>query len=193
MNEELTLDSFRPLIEADEKRRRAAADFLNARNRAEGFLRDIRARQEAERNKYREMLSELKAEEQSLRQKVREEAAARAKAAVRGEKAPRADTSTGARLAALPDEMAAIEALIPEQRMTHEECEAWTKIVMELNKCTTAFRQAAHAARGELVKWKDYFLHVNTTPEWGINDDVSRIIQSGYELNRAADKELERG
>lgn len=193
MNEELTLDSFRPLIEADEKRRRAAADFRNAENRARGLLRDIRARQAADRRKFSEMLSGLKAEEQGLRQKVREETAARAKAAARGEEMPRADTSTGARLAALPDEIAALESLISEQRMTDEEREAWTETVMELRERATAYKQAGRAARGELVKWKVYFFEAVEYPKWGMNDDISGIVQEGYELNRAAEQWQERG
>lgn len=66
MTEELTLDSFRPLIEAEKERHRAAADFLNAQNRVRDFLRDVRARQKEEQRKFSEMLSNLKAEERTV-------------------------------------------------------------------------------------------------------------------------------
>lgn len=153
MSEELTLDSFRPLIEAEKERYRAAADFLNAQNSARSFLRDIRARQNEEQQKLSEMLSDLKAEEQRLRQKVRAEATARAKATA----TPRTDTTIGARLAVLPDEMAAIEALIAERRMTDDEREKWTETVMYLRELEDVFEQARRAANKELVKWKNLF------------------------------------
>lgn len=149
ISEELTLDSFRPLIEAEKERCRASADFLNAQNRA---------RQKDEQRKLSEMLSDLKAEEPRLRRKVRAEATARAKATA----TPRTDTATGARLAVLLDEMAAIEALIAERRMTDEERAKWTETAMYLRELEDVFEQARRAAKKELVKWKTYFSRRST-------------------------------
>ena len=183
MSEELTLDSFRPLIEAEKERYRVAADFLNAQNRARGFLRDVRARQKEEQRKLSEMLSDLKAEEQRLRQKVRAEATARAKATA----TPRTDTTTGARLAVLPGEMAAIGALITERRMTDEERAKWTETVMYLRELEDVFEQARRAANKELVKWKTYFFEAVNYPKCGANYDISSLISEGYALNKDAD------
>lgn len=187
MSEKLTLDSFQPLIEAMEESRTTAAAFLDGRGRAVSLLHSIKARQAADRQKYSEMLSGLKAEGKRIRQKVREDTANRARAAAKGEAAPLADVSTGARLAALPDEIAALEALIAEQRMTDEEREKWTKTVIELRELEAAHKRASRTEREELTRWKVYFFEAVNYPEWGINTDTSGLIAEGYALNGNAD------
>lgn len=193
MIEQITKDSFIPLIEATEERRKCAAAFLDTQSGAREILHRIKARQAAERRRFYNMLSDLKAEEKRLRQKVREEAANRAKAAATGAAAPKVDISTGARLAALPDEIAALEMLIAEKRMTDEERERWAEIVGELSDRATAYERAHRAEVEELTRWKVYFFEAVNYPKWGINTDINGILAEGYALNKTAENEADSG
>jgi hypothetical protein len=187
--EKITLDSFKSLVQALEVRDRCADDYLSADRKARELLSSIKKRQEKDRRKLSAMLRDLKAEEAALRRKVRSEAADRAKALLTGKEAKDADITAGARLAALPDEMAALETLIVSKRMTDEERELWEEAISELSESDRAYRAALYACRNELEKWVVFFKEETrrfTMPDAGC---VNRLVREGYELNRASEED----
>jgi hypothetical protein len=187
--EKITLDSFKPLVQALEVRDRCADDYWSANRKVRELLSSIKKRQEKDRRKLSAMLRDLKAEEAALRRKVRSEAADRAKALLTGKEAKDADITAGARLAALPDEMAALETLIVSKRMTDEERELWEEAISELSESDKAYRAALYACRNELEKWVVFFKEETRRFTMPDAESVNRLVREGYELNRASEED----
>jgi phage protein D len=189
--EKITLDSFKSLVQALEVRDRCADDYWSANRKVRELLSSIKKRQEKDRRKLSAMLRDLKAEEAALRRKVRSEAADRAKALLTGKEAKDADITAGARLAALPDEMAALETLIVSKRMTDEERELWEEAISELSESDRAYRAALYAYRNELEKWVVFFKEETRCFTMPDDKTFDRLVREGYELNQASEEASE--
>lgn len=153
----LTLNDFQPLVEAIEEQKAAATVYYEKRNIARDLLNRILTRQQEGREQISTMLKELKEEEAALRRQVREDTNKRAKARMTGQPLPEMDNSAGARLAAIPDERAALEALYGVREMLPEEREEWEMLHSDASDAGDRLNRANKATIALLRKWRTYF------------------------------------
>ena len=153
----LSLDDFRPLVEAMEEQPSAETDYYEKLSAARELLNRIKSRQSEDAEKVNSMLDALSKEETSLRKEVRENASNRARALLAGQQPPETDSNAGARLAAIPDERAALEALRESREMTAEEPEEWVRLHDEVSGAAKRLEKVNGDIIAELVKWACFF------------------------------------
>lgn len=179
-----TVEDFRPLAEATEEQMSARRDYLDKSCEARTFLNRVKKRQQQDAAALAAMLQELKSEEDALRQQVREDANRRAKARLTGQQPPETNNSAGARLAAIPDERTAIEALHGVKEMTPEECEEWEKLYSDLADAADRSNRANGSVLSMLNSWA--VLIKEATQLIGTSEgraDASAYASDAYALN----------
>lgn len=152
-----TVEDFRPLAEATEEQMNARCAYIDKSHEARTFLNRVKKRQQQDAAELAAMLQELKSEEDALRQQVREDANRRAKARLTGQQPPEMDNSAGARLAAIPDERAALEALRGVKEMTPEEREEWGEIHSDLVDAADRSNRANKSVFSIMDRWTALF------------------------------------
>lgn len=182
--EKLSLDDFRPLVEAIEEQAAAAAAFSEKKGAAQELLNQINRRQREGAAEIVAMLEELSKEEAALRRQVREETNRRAKARLAGQKPPETDNSAGARLAAIPDERAALDALRGVKEMTPEEREEWETLHSDASDAGDRLRAANRAVNSALQKWRAYFTEAAQIAALSTEDaSLAYLERDAYALN----------
>lgn len=153
----LSLDDFRPLVEAMEEQPSAETDYYEKLSAARELLNRIKSRQREDAEKVNSMLDALSKEETALRKEVRKNASNRARALLAGQQPPETDSNAGARLAAIPDERAALEALRESREMTAEEQEEWARLHDEVSSAAKRLEKVNGNLIAALVKWACFF------------------------------------
>lgn len=179
----LSLDDFRPLVEAMEEQPSAETDYYEKLSAARELLNRIKSRQSEDAEKVNSMLDALSKEETALRKGVRKNASNRARALLAGQQPPETDSNAGARLAAIPDERAALEALRESREMTAEEQEEWVRLHDETRDAAKRLEKINGDIIAELVKWACFFpderkmavMSKNSTDLFSLEDDARNL------------------
>lgn len=152
-----TLEDFQPFLKAEKEQSEAHSAFTRKCAEARAFLDRVANRQMKDTAEIKSMLDELNKEESALRRQVREDTNRRAKARMTGQQPPEADIRAGARLAAIPDERAALEALRDVKEMTPEEREEWEALFSSLRDEETRSQNANSALFRIMSELEKYF------------------------------------
>lgn len=185
--QKVSLDDFRPLVEAIEEQEAAATAFYEKCGAARELLDRIASRQDKGAEEVSAMLEELRREEAALRRKVREDTSRRAKARISGQQPPEMDNSAGARLAAIPDERAALEAMMTAKEMTPEEREEWKTLHADARSAGDRLKAANRAVTSELIRWRGYFADEARRAALSVDDSsLDSLVREAYELNSKA-------
>lgn len=152
-----TLEDFQPFLKAEKEQSEARSAFTRKCDEARAFLDRVASRQMKDAAEIKSMLDELNKEENALRRQVREDTNRRAKARMTGQQPPEADIRAGARLAAIPDERAALEALRDVKEMTPEEREEWEALFSSLRDEETRSQNANSALFRIMSELEKYF------------------------------------
>ena len=191
-NTKLTLEDFRPLVEMIEQREKIVPEYYGKYRDALAILNAIEARQDAESEKIAAMLEKLNAEEQQLHKKLREQTTQRAKALISGQKPAESDAALAARLAAIPDERAALNILRGSKSMTDEEREKYKAAFAEVVAAGNALKALNGKYMSELVKMKVFFYEEVERCKGGAESvNTSELTSRAYALNRGAEEDDE--
>lgn len=191
-NTKLTLEDFHPLVEMIEQREKIVPEYYGKYRDALDILNAIEARQDAESEKIAAMLEKLNTEEQQLHKKLREQTTQRAKALISGQKPAESDAALAARLAAIPDERAALNILRGSKSMTDEEREKYKAAFAEVVAAGNALKALNSKYMAELVKMKVFFYEEVERCKGGTeNVNTSTLTSRAYALNRGAEEDDE--
>ena len=146
-----------PLEQAIREQQTQESNFRRRYNEAWEFLRQAEQRQENRHREIEAMLDELDTEEVALRKQVREDTSRRATARINGQKPPEGICEAGARLAAIPDQRAALQSLARIKEMTAEEKEKWEAIYSELSDVADSLEEQEKTVIALLLQWSRYF------------------------------------
>lgn len=183
-NSTINLEALAPLAEAEREHREKWEAYREAVTALRAVVDSIAERQRNDADKITGMLAELEAEEQKLRQTTREQAEARALCRITGQEPPRNDFSAGARLAAIPEEKAALEALRGRRRITDQEREEYEAALEAAQAAADEGRRAAKRRHDEL----EAVFTLVSAARGGFEAipnpfDLSDIIERVYHLN----------
>ena len=125
MNANIEEKTFAPLVAAEREYWAKLDNYRKSVAALRDLVQAFSARIQADKNKMSAALDALDEEEAKLRAHVREQAQTAIMRRISGQQPPESDLSAGARLAVIPEERAAIEALMSSQGLTEEEREQY--------------------------------------------------------------------
>lgn len=176
MDNTLTTEIFAPYVDALNNYNVCCDKFRAAERAANDVLRKIEKRQTAERSQIAAKLADLENEEKRLKAIVRQHV-------LRGENPLSADLETGAKLAIISEQKAALQVLTGKRCMTDEEKTEWEKAVSDLDDAKTDFDRAINQRKQATAKLQAY---VRSIEYWGAqipNRNSENLFDRAYLLN----------
>lgn len=181
-------DSYLESITALQK---SEAAYLDAYRATNDFLRKVRKRQDSESYRIAEMVAKLDAEEQEMRVQIRKQAVERGESLLYGKAVSKSDGAAAARLAAIPEEKAALLELRGKHRLTRSEREQWGSLVSTLYDTGTALEEAIRTRERETNRLKKYAREIEFWATGVTNVNYDTLLNEAYELNKDFNREEE--
>ena len=176
MDNTLMTELFAPYVEAVNDYNICCDAYRDAQRAASDILRNVEKRQRAEQAKIVSKITDLENEEKRLKMDIRQRV-------LKGEASPDADLGTGARLAVIYEQKAALQALADKRRMTDEEKSQWEKAVDDLDEATNSLNKSINLRGGLTARLRAY---VNSLEYWSVgtpNRNNEPLFDKAYSLN----------
>lgn len=186
MNSTLLDELFTPYAEAVDNYNTCCDAYRTVQRAADDTLRKIERRQQAEKTKIISKIADLENEEKRLKSDIRQRI-------IKGESSADADLGTGARLAVISEQKAALRVLENRRCMTDAEKSLWEKAVDDLDEVTNSLNIAIAQRHKQTVRLQAY---LKSNEYWGAsvpNRSNESLFDKAYELNKdgGADDEEE--
>ena len=175
---------FDSYVESITALQKSEAAYLDAHRAASDFLRKVRKRQDSESYRIAEMVEKLDAEEREMRVQIRKQAVERGESLLHGKAVSKSDGAAAARLAAIPEEKAALLELQGKHRLTRSEREQWESLVSALYDTGTALEEAIRARERETNRLRKYAREIEFWATGITNVNYDTLLNEVYELNK---------
>ena len=176
MYNDLMTELFAPYVYALNNYDYCCDNYIAAERAANDILHEVEKRQKDTRSQIAAKLAELESEEKRLKASIRQRV-------LRGDASPSADMETGAKLAVIAEQKAALQILSEKRKMTDEEKAQWETAVSVLDDAATDINKAILQRTQETEKLKVY---VRSLEFWGAqvpNRNRDALLSKAYSLN----------
>ena len=176
MYNDLMTELFAPYVYALNNYNYCYDNYIAAEKAANDILHEVEKRQKDTRSQIAAKLAELESEEKRLKASVRQRVLC-------GDASPSADMETGAKLAVIAEQKAALQILSEKRKMTDEEKAQWETAESALKDAANALNEAIKQRTQETEKLQVY---VRSLEFWGAqvpNRNTERLSKEADLLN----------